>query len=624
VTQAWIATERREETPMHKADRRGSQRPSRSLALKAFLALIAILTTLSGVALAQGAEPEPPARPNVVILLVDDAAFMDFGAYGGEARTPNIDALAARGVMFTRYRTSPLCSPSRAMLLTGVDNHRTGVATIPEVLPPEQRGKRGYALHFEPGVETVAVRLRNAGYRTYMTGKWHLGGDEGQLPDSHGFDRSYALEASGADNWEHKSYMPYYADAPWYEDGKPVRRPADVYSSTLLVDRMIGYLDAGRSADTPFLAYLAFQAVHIPVQAPRRFTDRYKGAFDGGWDALKDARWRRAQAMGLVPPGAAPPSAPATMRPWRSLTRAEQRLQARSMEVYAGMLEAMDHEIGRLIGYLDRTGALSNTVFFITSDNGPEPSAPGAQTGFPTWMRLHGYTRDIATLGEKGSYNWIGPEWATAVATPGHLFKFYATEGGTRVPLIVSGPGVATGLRSDANAFVTDITPTILAMTNAGPTDTKSVSIDGRSLLPILRGGARSVYDPGDDIGIEVSGNAALVRGNLKLLRTSPPYGDGAWRLFDVASDPGETRDLSTERPDDFAALKAGYAAYAARNGVLEMPEGYAAERQVGVNTIARQVSQYGALLAFAALATLAALTFAIAAALRMWRRSRK
>ena len=294
------------------------------------------------------------------------------------------------------------------------------------------------------------------------------------------------------------------------------------------------------------------------------------------------------------------------------------------MEVYAGMLEAMDHEIGRLIAHLDGAGELANTVFFITSDNGPEPSAPGAQTGFPTWMRLHGYARSIETLGEKGSHNWIGPEWATAVATPGHLFKFYATGGGTRVPLIVSGVGVAAGLRSEANAYVTDITPTILAMTNAGAADRTSVSIDGRSLLPILREGARSVYGPDDDIGIEVSGNAALIRGDLKLLRIGPPYGDGAWRLFDVANDPGETHDLSTERPGDFAALKAGYAAYAARNGVLEMPDGYAAERQVSANTIARQIAQYGWILALMALATLAALTFAVSAAARAWRRGRR
>ena len=205
-----------------------------------FAALFA--ATLSPLAAFGDAAPQPPAppataRPNVVLLLVDDAALMDFGAYGGEARTPNIDALAARGALFTNYHTSPLCSPSRAMILTGVDNHRTGVATIEEVLPPEQHNKPGYSLHLEPGVVTIAARLKQAGYRTYMTGKRHLGHGAGDLPDGHGFDRSFALDASGADNWEQKPYMPYYQYAPWFEDGKPADLPKDFYSSQFIVDR---------------------------------------------------------------------------------------------------------------------------------------------------------------------------------------------------------------------------------------------------------------------------------------------------------------------------------------------------------------------------------------------------
>jgi arylsulfatase/uncharacterized sulfatase len=218
-------------------------------------------------------------RSNIVVILVDDAALMDFGAFGGEARTPNIDQLARQGVMFSAYHTSPLCSPSRAMLLTGIDNHRTGVSTIEEVLPPEQRGKHGYTLHLEPGVLTIADRLRAAGYRTLMAGKWHLGHGAGDLPNAHGFDRSLALDASGADNWEQKPYMPYYDHAAWFEDGKPTRLPANFYSSDLLVDRLISYIDESPSRTRPYFAYLPFQAVHIPVQAPKAFSDHYKGQF---------------------------------------------------------------------------------------------------------------------------------------------------------------------------------------------------------------------------------------------------------------------------------------------------------------------------------------------------------
>ena len=170
----------------------------------ALLCLAAISTCPAGSA------QQSMERPNFVILLIDDAAFMDLGFYGGEARTPNIDALAARGMMFTRYYTSPLCAPSRAMLLTGIDNHQAGVGTIGEIITPEQRGQPGYSLELEPGVLTLASRLKPEGYRTLMTGKWHLGHSETALPSAHGFDRSFALDASGADNWEDKPYMPYY------------------------------------------------------------------------------------------------------------------------------------------------------------------------------------------------------------------------------------------------------------------------------------------------------------------------------------------------------------------------------------------------------------------------------
>ena len=164
-------------------------------------------------------------KPNFVVLLVDDGAFMDFGGYGGEARTPNTDQLANEGVRFSNYHTSPMCAPSRAMLLTGLDSHRAGVATLPETIAEEQRESPGYALHLLPGVETIADLLQTHGYETFMTGKWHLGRGQGDLPNDHGFDRSFALGASGADNWEQKSFLPFYDEAPWFEDGTPATLP---------------------------------------------------------------------------------------------------------------------------------------------------------------------------------------------------------------------------------------------------------------------------------------------------------------------------------------------------------------------------------------------------------------
>jgi arylsulfatase A-like enzyme len=546
---------------------------------------------MSGPAWAQN--QEAGARPNFVLIMVDDAGLMDFGVYGGEAATPNIDRLANRGVLFTDYHTSPLCSPSRAMLLTGVDNHRTGVATIPEVLPPEQRGRPGYSMHLEPGVLTVASRLKASGYRTYMTGKWHLSEDGKNLPNVHGFDRSFALEVSGADNWEQKPFMPYYNKAPWYEDGKPAKLPKDFYSSRFIVDRMIDYLDTGRNAGSPFFAYVAFQAIHIPVQAPREFTAHYQDVYKTGWHVLREARWRKARELGLIPEGAALADMLPKLRDWETLSDADRLLYAKSMAVNAGMLEAMDHHIGRLIAYLEEKSELEKTVFIITSDNGPAPSNPVADPRFRFWMRLHGYSRELQNLGEKGSLVCIGPEWASAAASPSAFFKFYAGEGGLRVPLIFSGPGLGGLHRADALCFVTDVTPTILDLAQVRVAADGSVPMTGRSLLPLLRGETDAVYGADTPVGVEVSGQAALFKGDYKVVRNNPPYGDGVWRLYDRARDPGETRDLEPERQDLFAELMRDYQAYAKAMGVLEMPKGYDIYNQIAVNTTHNQIRYY-------------------------------
>lgn len=539
-------------------------------------------------------------RPNVVIVLVDDAALMDFGAYGGEASTPTIDALAARGVIFTQYRTSPLCAPTRAMLLTGLDNHRTGVATIPEVLPSEHRGQPGYSMALEPGVLTIADRLRALGYRTLMSGKWHLGEQVGELPNDHGFDRSLALAASGADNWEDKSYMPYYAEAPWFEDGVAIDLPADFYSSRFIVDKMIDYL-ATTDTYKPFLAYLAFQAIHIPVQAPPEFTSNYKGVFDEGWHALRAARHLRAQALNLIPHGAPLAPMPATARDWKSLSADDRRLYAARMEVNAGMLEAMDFQIGRFIDHLKKNGTFDNTIFVVTSDNGPEPSRGDGDSRMAVWMRMNGYHVDREGMGERGSWGFIGPEWANAAASPSALFKFYATEGGVRAPLVISGPGLAP-TQITSPAMVTDITPTLLEWLGEATT---GASMTGRSLLPVLKGTTDSVYAADDVRAIEVSGNSALYKGDYKITRSMPPVGDGQWRLYDIATDPGESTDLAAADPESLRDLLAAYDAYATEMGVLAMPPGYNSMRQIGRNTMGKLLERNRGVIAVVALAIL-------------------
>lgn len=551
------------------------------------LALLVLALVLSA---APSHAQQPATRPNIVLILGDDMGFTDLGAYGGEARTPNIDRLAARGALFSRYYTSPLCSPSRAMLLTGLDNHRTGHATIVEVLPRELRNRPGYLMRLEPGVITVAERLRRTGYRTYVTGKWHLGHGKGDLPDSHGFDRSFVLDASGADNWDERPYIPYYRRADWFENGARASLPKDFYSSRFIVDRMIDYLEADSAqANAPFFAYLAFQAVHIPVQAPREFTERYNGVYDQGWEAIRAARWTRTQALGLNPAGAPPAPPHPRFRDWEAVPPEERALLARSMQVHAGMLESMDAHIGRLIAYLEARGLADNTIFIVTSDNGPEPSNPMVEEDFVRWMQLRGgYTRRLQDLGERGSFVFIGPEWANATSA-GALYKFTTGEGGLRVPLVMAGPGIAPQ-RVDARAFVTDIAPTLLERAGiAAPAG----EMDGVSMTAMLGAPSTPTRPETAAIGVEVSGHAALYRGDYKLVRTPPPLGDGAWRLYDITADPGETRDLAATEPALLAAMRSEYAAYERRVGVQPLPADYDAQRQVVHNTRMKQLEHY-------------------------------
>ncbi len=540
-----------------------------------------------------GAGAAAQTQPNIVILLVDDAGLMDFSAFGGEANMPNIDRLAATGAMFTGYRTSPSCAPSRAMLLSGVDNHRTGMATIPEFLRPEDRSKPGYSMRLEPGVQTVADRLKDAGYRTYMTGKWHLGRGAGDLPNHHGFDRSFALDASGADNWEQKSYLPFYSYAPWYEDGAPADLPEDFYSSKFLVDKMIDYIDEDAGSDAPFLAYIGFQAIHIPIQAPREFIDKYEGVFDSGWNVLREQRWERAQELGLVPQGAPLAPMPERLRVWDNLSDEDKRLYSKSMAVNAAMLEAMDFHIGRLIARLEASGELENTLFVVTSDNGPEASAIVELPGFGLWMALNGYHYDVERLGEKGSMGFIGPEWAHAAAAPSDLFKFYAAEGGIRVPLIISGAGVKPQAPIQSMAMVTDITPTLMDFAGIEASENDLVPINGHSLRPVLDGAATETHSAATPIGLEVSGNGALFLDGYKITRNMPPFGDGLWRLYDLSQDPGETTDLADVEPERMQTMRDHYQQYADEFGVVELQADFSYLEQVTANSRPKLIAQY-------------------------------
>lgn len=399
------------------------------------------------------------------------------------------------------------------------------------------------------------------------------------------------LADSGADNWEQKPYLPIYDKANWFADGKETELPEDFYSSRFLIDKTIEFIDSNAEDDQPFFAYVPFQAVHLPMQAPQEFIDRYMGVYDEGWDRLRYERRQRAVLLGIVPAEADMVTMPTTDE-WHTLTPDEKRYQAKRMAVYAGMVEAMDFHMGRLIEHLKVIGEYENTIFIFASDNGSEASAPpnpeSPLTRFA--LGLQGYSTDYETLGLKGSFNSIGPSFASAAASPLAYYKFYAGEGGMRVPLIIAGePLDATRGLSDAFAWVTDITPTILELTGAKAPGERYGGrlvepMIGRSLVPLVEGRADRVHGTNEAIGYELGGNAALFQAEYKIVLNRGPLGDGDWHLYDIAKDPGETTDLAAALPHQLQQMLSNYHDYASRNGVLPVPTSFEAQRQVAIN----------------------------------------
>ncbi|MFN7176992.1 MAG: arylsulfatase [Thermaurantiacus sp.] len=546
-------------------------------------------------------------RPNILLIILDDIGFTDLGAYGGEIATPNMDALAMRGAQFTNFHVAPTCAPTRAMLLTGADSHRTGIPTLEHMVIPEYEGQFGHEGELNTAVATIAEQLGAAGYQSFITGKWHLGRSATALPAARGFDRSFILDSSGADNWEHRTYLPHYTRAEWWEDFQPVHElPDDHYSSQFLTDRLIDYIGEGQP-DRPFFAVLSLQANHIPLQAPREFTERYSGRYDAGWDVLREERREAAIALGLVPADTELAALPPALRSWESLSRNERAFVIASREVAAGMLEAADHHIGRLLAWLDAQGRLDNTLVIVLSDNGPEYNRPTDNWAFDMWLAMQGYSRNPDGLGERGTYAFIGPEWAAASASPLSLFKFHAGEGGLRVPLIVAGPGVEQRGLVSGFSFVTDIAATVLDVTDAAPLEGRE-PVTGRSLVPVLSGVADTIYGPDEAVGLEMSGMSALWRGDWKLTRSMPPHGDGQWRLFNLAEDAGEARDLAALEPAMFASMMEAYLAYEARAGVIPVPDGFNAAERIAALGWKAFLDQHGMALAGLALLVLALL----------------
>jgi arylsulfatase len=530
----------------------------------------------------------PPAgAPNVVVILLDDLGYSDFGCFGAEIRTPAIDALAAGGLRLSQYTTVPMCTPARAALLTGKNPHAVGCGWLTFNLP----GFPGYqAGEIARDAPTLAELLRSAGYSTYCVGKWHNTADFHVTPASErsawplarGFDRFYGFIGGETH---------YFAPAQLFSDNAIVDRDTyapDYYSTDDWTDTAIAWLKAHAAAAPakPFFLYLPHNAPHAPLHAKPEDLARYDGVYDAGWDAVREARLARQRAMGLHPH--AWPVAPRGegVPAWGELSAEQRALHARFMALYAAVVDNTDQNIGRLVRCLAELGCLDNTVVIVTSDNGANGigGVDGAVNNLakrlthredPQWVRA---MMETGRIGSAASWPAYPLGWTGVSTAPFRLYKTTTMNGGIRVPFVLHWPrGVRDpGAIRHQWAHVTDVVPTLLDILGmdypASHAGYRTRPLDGRSFRPLLQDAAAPSARQAQHY--ELAGNRGYIAGRWKIVSLQPPGKPmdlDNWMLFDLAADATETHDLAGERPEVLAELVAAFDAEAVANYVYPL-----------------------------------------------------
>lgn len=517
-------------------------------------------------------------RPNILLILADDLGYSDIGPFGGEISTPNLDALAADGLKMGNLYAASACSPTRTMLLSGTTSHKAGMGTMYNDQTPTQLGQQGYEGFMNTDVISISTLLKDVGYHTYMTGKWHLGYEDDQSPRARGFEKSFALLQGGGHHFDDKP-MTVDHDTSWYrENGERVDLPEDFFSSEFYTDKIINYIDSDKEDGKPFFAYLAYTAPHWPLQAPTEYIDKYKGKYDAGYNDLTEKRLSALKRLSLTNSST---KAPKPVYPesenWDNLSDEQKKSDAREMEIYAAMVDNMDYHIGRVLSYLEETGERDNTIIIFMSDNGAAGFGPGMNKAFPQeWIDTQ-FDNSYENMGKENSYVYYGPHWAQAGTAPSRMFKGFSSEGGLKVPGIINFKGKSETLKgqlSDQFMTVLDLAPTFMDLAGAEPLDGpykgKEVhSHIGTSIMPFLKGETDKIHGADEAVVWELNDRIAIRKGDWKLIKMPANFGTGDWELFNVKDDPGETLELSKQMPEKLQELKQDWQDYIDENGVI-------------------------------------------------------
>ncbi|KAL4783594.1 alkaline-phosphatase-like protein [Aspergillus varians] len=562
-------------------------------------------------------------RPNFLFILADDLGFSDIGCYGSEIQTPNIDRLAAEGARMLNHHAAAACSPTRAMLLSGTDAHLGGLGVLVELKQNARgaarwSGKAGYEGFLNQDVATLPEILEDNGYFTVMSGKWHLGMRTSQGPWERGFQKAFAMLPGCCNHygWEPVQERfpiggrPIHAEKGEKVDITPNKTedPNGFYSTDYYTDRLIEYLK-DRTEDEkskPFFSFLPYTAPHWPLQCSRAQRDKYKGVYDDGPYALRDRRLKRLVEMGIIDEAVVPhklETATLGAEEWETLTADEKQMSSRAMETYAGMVDSIDLNVGKVIDYLKQTEEYDNTFIVFMSDNGAEGAALEAIPVLGTNIKgaIHKYyDNSHDNIGAYNSYTWLGPLWAQASTAPSRLFKGFPSQGGILVPCVIKPPvnsfaPLSPGSVNRSFTTVMDFVPTFLELAGvslppAQENTPRSMTtfrgknvhaVRGKSWVPFFARGESvekdvrwAIHSSSEPIGWELFARGALRKGDWKIVHFAKAQGgagegDDGWELFNVVKDPGETKDLAQDEPLKLQELLKCWDEYVVECGVV-------------------------------------------------------
>jgi arylsulfatase len=505
------------------------------------------------------------SRPNILLIVADDLGFADLGCYGGDIRTPTVDKLASEGLLLTNFHTAPSCAPTRAMLLSGNNNHVAGMGRQGGAGNEWEAGRPGYEGYLSDRVVPFPQLLSDAGYHTYTAGKWHLGKKPEHSPQAKGFERSFSLLGGASNHYNNKGLSLADSVSLYSADGKLVDYPTGRYSTELYTEKLMEFIREGKRDGKPFFAFAAYTSPHWPLQAPAE-NDRYRGRYEMGYDSLRALRFESLKKAGIIPRDSKLPPRLETIRPWSTLTADERKTEARKMELYAAMVDHLDEQLKKLFDFLKKEGLYENTLIVFMSDNGAAAEDFYVQPPYADFIAPRHDNR-YENMGKPNSFVSYGAPWAKAGAAPFSYHKGYATEGGTRAPLILSGKKWVSlgGIRHEF-LTVMDLAPTFLELAGANYPGARGTAATrpmlGTSLQSYLRGNSPSVHDSTYAYGVWSGGYAGFWRGRWKLVNKRVPYREDGMQLFDLVSDPGETTDLSAKHPATYQAMMEAWRQY--------------------------------------------------------------